>query len=287
MFYKLKYAYKNMKTNSQLRRQARFGLEGNWGMMALCHLLIILMIYVLMLPVEAGAAISAIKGGSAAGTNTLFADVWQILVVLALLPASWMLSVMCLRLVRGDYGQKQVRLGEVFEGYRYTNRVVVTYLTVVLVATAIMILPLVITVACCADTITRFSNTKDPALFGQIMVALIPFLTIYEIVYLRLCLYSFLLWDTNLGAFAVLKESNRMMKGRCWKMFCLWLSFIGWAILAIFTLGIGLLWLQPYITASMGAFYDDIRAEEAAAAVEPESVEEQPAALDVEPQDQE
>ena len=281
-----------MKTNSQLRRQARFGLEGNWGMMALCYLLIILMSYVLMLPVEAGAAISAIKGGGAVATNTLFANVWQILVVIAILPASWMLSVMCLRLVRGEYGSQQVRVGEVMEGYRHTNRVVFAYLAMVLVVIVILFVPIVLTVLWCGEDTTRWLHSQDIEALGRMTMKFIPCIIIYVFVALRLNLYCFLLWDTNLGAFAVLRESNRMMKGRCWKMFCLWLSFIGWAILALFTFGIGFLWLQPYITASMGAFYDDIRAEEAAAAAEPETVEEpagneeQPAALDVEPKDE-
>ena len=35
--------------------------------------------------------------------------------------------------------------------------------------------------------------------------------------------------------------------------------FIGWLLLAICTLGIGLLWLQPYMAVSNAHFYDDIQ----------------------------
>ncbi|MBO7100698.1 MAG: DUF975 family protein [Bacteroidales bacterium] len=55
-------------------------------------------------------------------------------------------------------------------------------------------------------------------------------------------------------------ESRMMMKGYKWKLFCMDLSFIGWAILCIFTLGIGLLWLQPYIEASHAKFYEELKA---------------------------
>ena len=58
-------------------------------------------------------------------------------------------------------------------------------------------------------------------------------------------------------------ESRMMMKGHKWKLFCLDLSFIGWAILCIFTLGIGLLWLQPYIEASHAKFYEELKARRA------------------------
>ena len=43
-------------------------------------------------------------------------------------------------------------------------------------------------------------------------------------------------------------------------MSCLDLSFIGWALLCILTLGIGFLWLQPYIEASHAKFYEELKA---------------------------
>ena len=39
------------------------------------------------------------------------------------------------------------------------------------------------------------------------------------------------------------------------KLFILFLTFIGWAILAVLTIGIGFLWLAPYIIFSVFAFY--------------------------------
>lgn len=55
-------------------------------------------------------------------------------------------------------------------------------------------------------------------------------------------------------------ESRMMMQGYKWKLFCLDLSFIGWALLCCLTFGIGLLWLQPYIEASHAKFYDELKA---------------------------
>lgn len=51
-------------------------------------------------------------------------------------------------------------------------------------------------------------------------------------------------------------ESRKIMQGYKWKYFLLNLSFIGWGILSLFTLGIGLLWLVPYMTTSLAAFYN-------------------------------
>lgn len=53
---------------------------------------------------------------------------------------------------------------------------------------------------------------------------------------------------------AVLK-SKEIMTGKRVKLFCLQFSFIGWAILAVLTLGIGYLWILPYIQFATFAFY--------------------------------
>ncbi|EPI00542.1 MULTISPECIES: DUF975 family protein [unclassified Enterococcus] len=52
--------------------------------------------------------------------------------------------------------------------------------------------------------------------------------------------------------------SRRLMKGYKGKLFWLDLSFIGWHLLSMLTLGIGYLWLLPYITATKAAFYNDL-----------------------------
>ena len=53
----------------------------------------------------------------------------------------------------------------------------------------------------------------------------------------------------------VVTESRRLMDQKRAKLFCLHLSFIGWAILACFTFGIGMLWLYPYIMFASISFY--------------------------------
>ena len=65
--------------------------------------------------------------------------------------------------------------------------------------------------------------------------------------------------DETIGAYDALKKSKEMMNGHKWKFFCLGFSFFGWFLLSIFTLGIGLLWLAPYVNVSYVKFYDDIK----------------------------
>ncbi|MED4036107.1 DUF975 family protein [Niallia taxi] len=56
--------------------------------------------------------------------------------------------------------------------------------------------------------------------------------------------------------FEALAESRRRMHGYKWRYFMLNLSFIGWGIVVSFTLGIGSLWLSPYLFTTQGVFYD-------------------------------
>lgn len=55
--------------------------------------------------------------------------------------------------------------------------------------------------------------------------------------------------------------SSKMMKGRKFDLFYLQLSFIGWALLSFITLGIGFLWLSPYVMTAQAAFYQDVKAD--------------------------
>lgn len=55
--------------------------------------------------------------------------------------------------------------------------------------------------------------------------------------------------------------SRKMMDGHKGDLFILGLSFFGWALLNLLTLGIGSLWLNPYINASYAAFYRQLQAE--------------------------
>ncbi|SHE97903.1 Uncharacterized membrane protein [Bacteroides luti] len=76
--------------------------------------------------------------------------------------------------------------------------------------------------------------------------------------------------EPSISIMDAIDKSKKMMYGYKWKFFCLNLRFLGWAILCLFTLGIGFLWLIPYMEISFAKFYDDIKgsqeAEEAVAA---------------------
>lgn len=55
-----------------------------------------------------------------------------------------------------------------------------------------------------------------------------------------------------------LEQSKNLMYGHKAELFTLELTFIGWALLSALTLGIGNLFLEPYIHTSRAAFYRDL-----------------------------
>jgi uncharacterized membrane protein len=70
--------------------------------------------------------------------------------------------------------------------------------------------------------------------------------------------------DDTIGAFEAIEKSKQMMLGNKWKFFCLGCRFIGWMLLCILTLGLGYIWLTPYMTVSYAEFYDDLVSKETA-----------------------
>lgn len=54
------------------------------------------------------------------------------------------------------------------------------------------------------------------------------------------------------------RASRKIMQGHKWQLFLLRLSFIGWNILGILTLGIGFLFIIPYRHAAEAVFYNEI-----------------------------
>lgn len=59
----------------------------------------------------------------------------------------------------------------------------------------------------------------------------------------------------DMTASEAINASKQMMDGHKAELFFLDLSFIGWALLSVLTLGIGSLWLNPYMSAAYAAFY--------------------------------
>lgn len=125
-----------------------------------------------------------------------------------------------------------------------------------------------------ADFDTLFSGYKD---FGRIFLTIL-LQNIYTFLWtlllvvpgiiksLSYAMTPYVLRDNpELSNNAAIERSMAMMNGHKMELFLLYLSFIGWYLLGIITLGIGFLWITPYIETTVANFYDALREEQASA----------------------
>lgn len=76
------------------------------------------------------------------------------------------------------------------------------------------------------------------------------------------CFAPYISMDNDeLTAEECINESMKLTNGYKMKLFLLDLSFIGWYLLCIVTLGIAILWVVPYHEAARIALYEDIKAQ--------------------------
>ena len=213
-----------MQLNSELRAQARERLEGKWGTFVLMTFLLYVIQALLQIPGSVGDLFKVLSPENALTSESL--STLSVLLTLLALPLSWGLTVSLLR----NHREESVDLENLFDGFRggrYTR--VFCALFLVNLFTFLWTLLLII-----------------PGIIKAFSYALTPYIIMDE---------------PELTAKQAIARSCEIMQGRRWKLFCLYLSFIGWGILCLLTFGIGFLWLVPYMNASVAAFYEDARAE--------------------------
>jgi uncharacterized membrane protein len=96
------------------------------------------------------------------------------------------------------------------------------------------------------------------AVFCGVLLLIVPGLILFTM----FSMTEFVLKDNpGMSATDAMSESARLTKGHRMDILMLTLSFIGWAILSIMTLGIGCLFLAPYYLSTMAHYYEDLKLE--------------------------
>lgn len=112
------------------------------------------------------------------------------------------------------------------------------------------------------DGIKKFWTCLGTYLLAMIFILLWTLLLIIPgiIACLSYAMIYFILAENDeIGPLEAITQSKEMMRGNKWKFFCLILRFVGWSIVCLLTMGIGFLWLFPYMYVSYACFYDDIK----------------------------
>ncbi|MFC3772339.1 DUF975 family protein [Paenibacillus sp. GCM10012303] len=112
------------------------------------------------------------------------------------------------------------------------------------------------------DGFSRYAPTMALYLLMYVLIILWSLLLVVPgiIAALRYSQAYFIMQDdATIGPQDAIERSKEMMYGHKWRLFVLYVSFIGWALLSAITFGIGSLWLVPYMLASQAAFYEDLK----------------------------
>ena len=252
-----------MKRISQLKDEALDALQGNFGKAALATLI------VGFISAAISSSLSYAGGGNildyldaardmdyramaeALGGSPLASFLQMVINILFITPLT-VGVINTYRLLVQSKGSDNDIIGNFFRlgfGKHYWHIVLVSFASGLLIALmiipAILIVFLIILVAHNAVTTIIFS------------IAALVYVMIIALMYSQISLI--ILDNPELDIIDTMRRSRTLMSGYKWKFFLLGLSFIGWILLGILTLGIGYLWLFPYIDATQAAFYCDIK----------------------------
>ena len=115
--------------------------------------------------------------------------------------------------------------------------------------------------------VTMFSKGKQIGtaivanilVFLRVLVGTILFIVPGIIAAYQYAMVNYIIAENpGISAREALEMSKEMMRGNKFRFFRLGLSFLGWAIVVVLTLGIAGIWVGPYMQASFAAFYRDI-----------------------------
>ncbi len=238
---------------SQIRASARESLSGRWGKAALLTLAYFVIMLAINWVVSFLVAIPLIG---------LIVSIAQIVISV---PISYGLVAMYIKLKRGEEVGYVDFLTIAFENIGKTWGVtwgVAFKLLPLIIGLVISIIVLSVSIAGAAGS-AIYGSASGLGGFGFVgIIAFIAYIVCLIFMIPKSLLYALvfqILYDNpNMTGKEVAEESARLMMGHRWQLFWLQLTFIGWSILAAFTLGIGYLWLIPYVMVTIVCFYEEL-----------------------------
>ena len=238
-----------MKNSSELREEARNNLSDKWGSAVLVALIYF------------GVSFAINMIGS-------FIPFSSILLLVITIPFSFGITISFLKLKRNDNFSYGSIFTETFNNFTKIWSIIGNMCLKLMVPIIILVISIIIFVISTIIPIFLVNSSSDDLqimsyIFSIIFmfVGLIVYftgITLFIVKYYYYCLSPYLLYDNpNMTGKEIVELSESLMKDQRGNFFILQLSFIGWAILSLFTCGIGTLFLIPYINFAEIAFYED------------------------------
>lgn len=234
-------------SSSEIRAEARKSLQGNWGKGAL-----IILVYFLF---------SMLVSWLLENTGSL-AFLLNIAYLIISVPIAFGLMISMMKLKRSENVGPFDFLKEGFANFKRSWTIagnmikkLIVYFIIVLVGAFILGFS-----AGLGITSAVFGSSSAGAFTMGAMIGLFMYLAGLILMIPKSLLYVLAMYigfdEPNMSSKEAVEKSAELMMGNRWKYFCLCFSFIGWAILSVFTLGIGYFWLMPYMSVSFVVFYE-------------------------------
>lgn len=226
---------------SEIRKETREALRGKWGK-AVCIVLAYMLISFI---------VGFVQG--LIGEKTVLYSIIDLAFLIISVPLSFGLIISFIKLKRGDdvkaFGFLKDGLSRFSKSWGIAWH---TFIKLLLPIICIFLIAILM-------TLLIFFGNSSPVL-TILGIALYIATLIYGVSrsFLYILAYYIGYDRPELSSKECVKKSEELMKGNRGNYFLLQLSFIGWAILAVLSLGIGMLWLAPYIAIAEVCFYDRI-----------------------------
>ena len=240
-----------MMTATNTRKEARESLTGKWGKGAL-----ITLVYAIFTSI-----ISYIR--TMVANDSVTSLIINIIVLIIATPISFGLIISFIKLKRGE----DVGVFDFFkDGFSNFKRAWGitwnTFVKMIVPIILIIIAGMIFGFFCGVASVSKIMSGSYDNLSILLLLGIILYIVAIVYAVVRGLLYSlsyYIAYDKKeISTKEAVNESAELMKGNRGNIFVLELSFIGWAILAVFTLGIGMLWLMPYMQVALVCFYEEL-----------------------------
>ncbi len=247
-----------MKTYTELRAAGRQALRGKWGE---CIVAILPLVFIYVFAIGFSIALELVEDPSSTFTLvTLFVYVPITLVsAICVYPLAFGFYTAMWHKVKGD---DQRAISDLWSSFKrnFWSSIGFWFIYECILSIVMIAYMLIACILCFAIYFAAQYFDADIILFIVIGVCIIGAAVLACIVQLTYCMTYFIKEEKpHVNIVNCMGESRELMRGHKGQLFVLWLTFTGWIILACLTLGIGLLWLIPYMTATQAAFYEEIK----------------------------
>lgn len=240
-----------MMTATDTRKKAREALTGKWGKGAVIALIYAVFTFIL----------NSISGRMQ--QESLIAMIINIAIVIVEIPIDYGLIITFIKLKRGEELGYFDFLKDGFNNFGRSWGIIGNTLLKMIVPILLVFLSVILMGSSLAFSTTGVVSGVSSGSSSYLVLVgfLIYFIAIiYSIV--RGLLYSisnYIAYDNpEMSTKEAVEESARLMNGNRGNIFVLELSFIGWVILSMFTLFIGLFWVFPYMQVALVCFYEQL-----------------------------